>query len=76
MRVLKEDGIEVWIIPNDPKKIVRCYFEEMEVQIDLTYPAIVTTNRPDKKVFRQKCYALVYRNRDLLLAKWDEINSE
>lgn len=75
MRVLVEGHIEVWIFPSDPEKVVRCFFGEMEIDINLLDLEVFAVHDQTNRIFQQKARQVVAKHREHLLDEWDEMNA-
>ncbi len=74
MRVLTDGLIEIWIYPGDAEKFVRCFFGEMEVDINLLDLSEFVVYEPSNRIFERKATQVVSLHQRYLLERWDEMN--
>lgn len=80
-RVLNEEGVAVYIYPIDAPKLIHCFVDdiesEIEVEVDLD-SLLVTGYGPTNKLptgeFLLRALIVVHRNLDLLNQSWKEIS--
>jgi len=74
MRVVTDGFIEIWIYPGDAEKFVRCFFGEMEVDINLLDFGEFVVYEPSNLIFEQRAKQVVSVHQRYLLEQWDEMN--